>query len=105
MKTTLMALAAGACALLLAGPAAAHVDVRIHAQVPAYYYPPPPPRYAPSPYYVYADPAWQARREMAWRHEQWLRREEWRRRQWYREQWRYRHHHRHHHRHGWDGGY
>lgn len=114
MKTALKALAASAFALALAGPASAHVDVRIHAGPPAYYYPPVVvhPRYAPPPGYdVYGDPHWRTHDGAAWRHEQWLRQQEWRRQQWHREQWRhkhrhhYKHHHRHHHRHGWDGRY
>jgi hypothetical protein len=109
MKNALMALAAGLCAMALAAPASAHVDVRIHAAPPPVYYAPAPvvvhPRYAGPPAYYVVEPDWRARRDQDWRYQQWLRHEEWRRRQWYREHWRHGHGHRHHHRHGWDGRY
>lgn len=97
MKLFSTTLAAGTLALAVAGPALAHGQVRVRVAAAPYYYPPVVqvvPRYAPPPvYYVVADPAWEARRDMAWRYA-------------YRHRGHGRHHHHHHHgHHGRHGGY
>jgi len=98
MKLFSKALAASILALAVAGPAWAHGQVRVRVAVAPYYYRPVVqvvPRYAPPPvYYVVADPAWDGRRGVAWRHE--MR---------HRGHGHHHHHHRHHRQHSRHGGY